>query len=108
VEENKLSFSEYLQKMGDYKFNICLEGAGYDTHRNYESLLVGSIPIMINSTVKQIYEFDNLPSLFIQDWKEVTRDFFNSILGREYIFDTVGDFLKVGFHAERINQYAKS
>lgn len=107
VEEDKLSFSEYLKKMGDYKFNICLEGAGYDTHRNYESLLVGSVPIMINSTVKRIYNLDDLPSVFVYNWKDVTKDFFIRILNDSYSFYSVDDFLKIGFHAERIMDYAK-
>ncbi len=92
--------------MGEYKFIICLEGSGYDTHRNYESLLVGSVPIMINSTIKSLYERYNLVSLFVDDWKEITEDFFNSILESEYCFDTSSDFLRVGFHADRIREYA--
>ena len=53
IERKKLPFDKYLNEVDKYKYTICLEGSGFDTHRNYESLLVGSIPIMIDSSVKK-------------------------------------------------------
>jgi hypothetical protein len=108
VEENKLSFSEYLQKMSEYKFIICLRGNGFDTHRHYESLLVGSVPIIENTPVRMIYENDNLPHIVVQQWADITKEFFNHVLVKKYSFDIVSNFLTVRFHAERIKQYAKS
>ena len=36
VQESRLPFPEYLEQLSKYKYCICLEGAGWDTHRNYE------------------------------------------------------------------------
>jgi len=107
VEDQRLPFGEYLKKLDEYKFIICLEGSGYDTHRNYESLLVGSVPIMIYSTVKKVYDYDNLPSIFVRSWNEIDESFFASKMIMKYSFDNVAKFLRVGYHIDRILRYAK-
>lgn len=109
VEEEKLPFDKYLERMGQYKFTICLGGAGHDTHRNYESLLVGSIPIMPQSCVKQIYDFYELPSIFVKDWTEIKwvklqTDYYN----KPFPADKVERFFDIRSHKERILDYAKS
>ena len=110
VEKEKLPFDQYLEKMGRYKYIICLAGAGYDTHRNYEALLVGSMPIMVRSCVKQIYDFYELPAVFIEDWSEINW----AKLQTDFVFhdkpfpvDQVYKFLNVDLHKERIISYAK-
>ena len=103
TEKCKLSFDKYLEKMRQYKYVICLEGAGFDTHRNYEALLVGSIPIMINSTIKKIYDDWNLPSIFVDNWTQINS---NSLsVERENLASlnsNVESFLKIKSHKERI------
>ena len=37
---------EYLKELSKYKFSLCPPGNGLDTHRVWESLLVGTIPIV--------------------------------------------------------------
>ena len=110
VEKEKLPFDQYLEKMGRYKYIICLAGAGYDTHRNYEALLVGSMPIMVKSCVKQIYDFYELPAVFIEDWSEINW----AKLQTDFVFydkpfpvDQVYKFLNVDLHKQRIISHAK-
>lgn len=110
VEKEKLPFDQYLEKMGRYKYIICLPGAGHDTHRNYEALLVGSMPIMLTSCVKQIYDFYELPAVFIEDWSEIKwaklqTDFVYH--DKPFPVDQVYKFLNTDLHKERIISYAK-
>ena len=106
VEKDKLPFDQYLEHMGRYKFIICLEGSGYDTHRNYESLLVGSVPIMIDSPVRKIYDRYSLPSVFLEKWTDIGE--YRNLELLSYQFDSVDNFLKIGLHTERILRYAKN
>ena len=108
VESEKLPFAEYMKRMDDYKFIICLEGSGFDTHRNYEALLVESVPIMIDSSIRGVYELDNLPSIFVSDWRELNGRAFTDAMNSNYTFSFVSDFLTVDHHVERIKKYAKS
>ena len=70
-QDKKLGYREYLEQLSRYKYIICLEGRGWDTHRNYEASLVGSVPVMKNSNVKRFYQKNKIPSLFVDDWSEI-------------------------------------
>ena len=94
--------------MRQYKYVICLEGSGFDTHRNYEALLVGSIPIMINSTIKKIYDDWNLPSIFVDNWIQIDSNFISEDSEKLATLNSnVEPFLRIKSHKERILQYAK-
>ncbi len=43
------SFKEYLYNLSEYRFCLCVRGNGVDTHRFWESLYLGVIPVIINN-----------------------------------------------------------
>ena len=104
VEDQKMPFDDYLTKLGKYKYTVCLEGSGFDTHRNYESLLVGSVPIMINSSVKQVYRDWNLPSIFVDEWTDICSDFnlnkYDELSNK--LSKNVSNFLRISSHKSKI------
>lgn len=102
VQEEKLPFKEYLSLLSRYRFCVCLEGAGFDTHRNYECLLTDTVPIMKISTVDMIYRQDNLPCISVADWYTITDQFFSSFSEDKYNFNNVSEFMLTKTHAKRI------
>jgi hypothetical protein len=42
-------FKEYLEELKTHRFSLCIRGNGIDTHRFYESLYLGVIPVIINN-----------------------------------------------------------
>ena len=106
VETRRLGFTEYLNKMSQYKYILCLSGAGDDTHRNYEAMLVGSTPVMLVTPLKRVFDFYNLPSVFLREWYDLEKIYKDFLLKRKYNWD-VKDFLNVNTHKERILSYAK-
>jgi len=74
------SNSETKQKRRDYyaqlkrtKFVVCPPGSGVDTHRVYESLYFGAIPIIKTSFLDPMYE--RLGGCWIvNDWSDVTEE----------------------------------
>lgn len=42
-------YSEYLNDLANHKFCLCIRGNGIDTHRFWESLYLGTIPVIINN-----------------------------------------------------------
>ena len=55
------------------KFVICPFGAGKDTHRVYEALFFGAIPIIKNSFLDEMYK-ELGECWIVNDWSEVTED----------------------------------
>jgi len=57
----------------DIDFVLCPRGNGIDTHRLWETLYMGSIPIVIYSDVHK--NLLDLPILFVNNWNEISYDF---------------------------------
>jgi hypothetical protein len=70
-----VDFEDYLIELKKYKFCLSPPGRGIDTHRTWESLMVGTIPIVISTAMDSLY--DDLPVLVIQDWNSITPEFLN-------------------------------
>lgn len=66
-------FEDYMEKLKTYKFAVSPPGRGIQTHRFYESLMVGTIPIIIHAPTDSIS--DDLPVLFVNHWSEITPSF---------------------------------
>lgn len=73
VEKNAFTLStskpykEYLNELSKHRFCLCIRGNGIDTHRFWESLYLGVIPVIINNKttncenfVKYLYKL-NIP-----------------------------------------------
>ncbi len=95
--------------MAEYKFALSPAGFGPDCFRNWEALLVGTIPIIKSGTIDTLFTdlpvliidkwTDITPELLEQKWQEFTSKRFNiEKLYIEYwaqkIFSTRDDFLK--------------
>jgi len=65
--------SKCYKIMSEFKFILSPPGAGFDCHRTWEALYVGTIPIIIKSSINEI--FDDLPVLIVDNWNIITRDF---------------------------------
>lgn len=66
-------FDEYLDNIHNHKFVLCPEGNGIDTHRTWECLYMGGIPIEKRNINNQFYT--DLPICFVDDWEEISEDF---------------------------------
>jgi hypothetical protein len=97
----------FLQEIRSSKFVLCPRGNGVDTHRLWETLYMGSIPIVKRHVA--LDEFLDLPICWISEWEEVTKEF----LEKEYFRITVKkdwnyDKLKIGYWKNRITNSVNS
>jgi len=99
VQNENMPFQDYLILLSRYRFCICLEGSGYDTHRNYECNLVDTVPIMISSPVRLIYEDWNIPGVFVDSWRDVC---LNNYAYSDFRHGNVEKFLHTNEHINRI------
>jgi hypothetical protein len=61
----------YIINLSTYKFCICPEGNGVDTHRLWECLYLKVVPIVINSEFTQTLLRYNIPLHVINNWNEL-------------------------------------
>jgi hypothetical protein len=60
----------FLRNLLSHRFVLCPPGNGVDTHRMWESLAAGAIPVVLRSQAMQ--PFKELPILFMDRYEEVT------------------------------------
>lgn len=70
------NFERFLDNVYNHKFVVCPRGNGIATHREWETLYMGSIPIQKRDYNNRF--FTELPICFVDDWVEITEDFLNS------------------------------
>jgi hypothetical protein len=66
-------FDDYLDEIYNHKFVLCPEGNGMDTHRTWEVLYMGSIPVEKRNLNNRFYS--DLPICFVDEWEQVTEKF---------------------------------
>ena len=102
VQEEKQGIREYFEVLDKYKFVIGLEGSGPDIHRNYETMLVGSIPINIKNVIENVFDFHSADAVFLDSWENLDENMFKKLLGMEYNIRNNDEFLKLENHISLI------
>jgi hypothetical protein len=64
-------FAPYLSDLAEHRFCVCPRGNGIDSHRVWECLYLGVVPIVERSVHTELWEERGLPLLLIDDWSEV-------------------------------------
>ena len=105
AQENKLDWEEYIKLMDGYKFVIGLEGAGHDIHRNYDALLVDTVPINKTNAIEKLFEFHAIPGIFIEPWGNLNADWLGQILNLRHDFEKSGKFLQVDYHKSLVEKF---
>lgn len=66
-------YNEYLKELSEHRFCLCIRGNGLDTHRFWESLYLGVIPVILNNNYTKCSTFIkylkrlNVPFIVIED-----------------------------------------
>jgi hypothetical protein len=72
VDENRVSYKDFLATLKQCKFMICPRGNAVDCHRNWEVLYMRRVPIMKRDPYLQEL-FKSYPVLWVDDFAEVTQ-----------------------------------
>ena len=89
TNEPNLDIASYLEKLNQYKFVLCPWGNGFETHRFWETLYSGSVPVL---RYHQSYDSSkDLPVLFVDDYEDINLEmlitFSNNIEKNNYNFE---------------------
>ena len=64
------SLTLHYESISKYKWTLCPRGAGQDTHRLWEALYLGSIPVVLKSNLSSLYY--GLPVIQLDSWEKLT------------------------------------
>ena len=73
----KLPYEDYMRALSQHRFVVCQRGAGLDTHRVCEVLLMGSVPVLEHSGLDDMYA----------QWNCLLVDSFQSIDTSSFVWD---------------------
>ena len=68
TNRERVSVPEYYSDLCRSKFVLCPEGTGIDTHRIYESILCGAVPVVTRNSLSHLYE--KLPVCIVENWTD--------------------------------------
>lgn len=93
----------YWRSISKSFFTISPHGNGVDCHRIWECLYLESVPIV--QYHECFSQFKHLPILFVDDFKDVTREFLQKQINNFYPFSKWNlDMLSLNYWKERLNE----
>ena len=106
IDVNKFEkVEDYFSNLQDYRFIICPEGNGLDTHRIWEGILVNTFPILKISNFTQILQNEGIPAIYIEKWEEIN-DFNEKDLNKIYqdlLKINTKEYILFNYWKDRIN-----
>jgi hypothetical protein len=94
----------YKEELLDHKFVLCPRGNGVDTHRMWEAMYSGVIPVVVRHRTHALLE-GQLPILFVDDYSEVNEHMLNEAYEKFSKSIWNMDMLKVSWWMELIRRY---
>ena len=94
--------TNFLREIKSHSFVLCPRGNGVDTHRLWETLYMGSIPILKKDIGYE--DFYDLPICFIDDWNQVNEEFLEKEKIRINNTNYCLDKLKISFWVNKIHK----
>ena len=107
AQRTKQNLVDYYCSLNKHKFVIGLEGSGPDIHRNYETMLVGSVPINVKNCIYRLFSKHEVDGVFLNKWAEMNTELFDNLLSRKYKTNNNDKFLKIKYHEKYIKNIIK-
>ena len=73
----KMQWNKYIEDLSRHKFCLSPNGNGVDTHRTWECLYLGVIPI-VEKSIHMNY-FNDLPILFVDSYDVICLEYLNEV-----------------------------
>ena len=101
IDEPKLSLNEYMDAIHKSSFVLSPWGNGIDTHRIWEALYLGKVPI--TKFHQNFSSFSNLPILFVDNYFQINEGMLNTFIKKFPSNSYSLDMLDLGYWHKKIN-----
>jgi hypothetical protein len=106
VYKEYLSAPRYFKLVRNYRFVLCLEGNGYDTHRIWESLYLETFPVVLDSPWSTELRRMGIPVLVVEELAQLTPDILKQFLLNHQDFCSLSTpQLWMPYWESKINKY---
>jgi hypothetical protein len=105
MKANGSGFDSYIDNLYNHKFVLCPEGNGIDTHRTWETLYLGSVPIEIGNENNRFWS--DLPMVTVRNWQEVTVEYLAKRLDQMIEVEPNTEYLDFQYWKNKILRYVK-
>ena len=107
VENSRiLQNSENTLNLSKHHFNLWPSGNGLDTHRFWETLLLGVVPVVVLNNHTENFKKLGIPALYLENWKELNsldEDFLKSFYKSVLSNNSIHQYTNSKFWYEKIN-----
>jgi hypothetical protein len=73
------NLAKYFEEVSNSTYVFCPRGNGYDTHRFWESLYLGSTPVVEKSPIGMVSMYDLVGALVVNNWTDVSESFLKTV-----------------------------
>lgn len=87
VSTEYLDSASYFRLARRFRFVLCLEGNGADTHRVWETLYFGNFPVLLSTPWSRTLEYLGLPILLVESLRDVTHELLQDFASQHHSFD---------------------
>jgi hypothetical protein len=64
-------YAQYIQELASARFAICPDGNGADSHRIWEALYLGTVPIVLSNSFTVQLKAADLPIVLLEKWEDL-------------------------------------
>ena len=98
----------YFRIARRFRFILCLEGNGFENHRIWESLYIGSFPVLLRTSWSSNLETLGLPLLIVDSLHDINQELLDNFVELHSKYDPVSErALWIPFWTEKITSMAK-
>jgi hypothetical protein len=105
TEKSKTPFEKFIRDCYGHSFVLSPEGNGIDTHRTWEALYMGAIPIVQRSVFIDSFRFS--PLIVVDDITAITKEYLENI-AKDYMIGSYAETeIKMSYWKSRIDKDRK-
>lgn len=91
----------FLDQILSHRYVLCPPGNGVDTHRMWEVMLAGAIPVVLSS--QAMAPFRELPILFVDDYRKVTKELLVDSMNKIRVPDHPPELMYADYWGKKIH-----
>ena len=106
--EVRVDIEDLWNTLSEVVFVISPPGNGYDTHRTYENLILGNIPILLrHPDIRDEGFFERVGCILVGDYSEITPEFLDNYIETHTYSNKINEELLMRYWVQKVTESIK-